>query len=481
MSNLTEPLNKAQSGEYTAAYLRELYDAEQAQLASAMEAHDQGAQGWLSAKDLLDGDTADAKMNDYIARGKALGEANSWLIKEFNARQKRELPDLPPVQRAAAGEKTFAAAGQTQRQDKALTMLDQAWTNLPQHKAVYKAMLASDSAQAFAAMSPTKRAEVSRVPGTLLGEVKTGDYIPLLKASIFDSATGILPSDRMGMPYPLLTMELEYLYLTEEPGSIIRYFPSRAIVEATSGTVGDAQVRARMGTINEMTDDTDAVVRPKHSIGALAKVALEDLNDHGRISERTNKQLDIGVRDQLTHQIFQGVKATANNWDGIMPELSTVAASLTALGRTDNAIAVPANTEPLDFLTQMIGELAERGCFPTVLFVGRDAWAAIKASQRVLRNQQQDYMRTPFGMVEHTVPMCLSRQLGTNQALIMDASKTVEVVLGEEVQSMVSEHLFFNEGAVAIRRMLYGNNAFIAPYGGIKLTSTQNFTPASFS
>lgn len=481
MANLTQPLAQAQAGEITIGLLRERFEEETVKLNEAREASGHQEKGWMACLDLLDGDNAKDKMNDFAVRTKALAEAAAFIRTDAELRR-IEFDQLPQPRREAEHvEKSFAP------QNQFVPPPGYQLTAMNPGMAHYKAMMDTPEAQRFANMTPMERKPLIRA-GLLLAQTKSDDYIPVLKASHYaEASTGLLPTDRIGMPYPSWTRELDYFMFSTEPGSIIRYMESGSdtLTAVGAGNAGDAQVRDRagsnLGTINEINDSGTVEELSKRSFGVMTKMAIEDLRDNGRVSERVNRRLDIQMRRRMVEQIFNGTNA-GNQWRGIMPVLASAAADITALNNTHNAVAVVAaeEREPVAFFRYLMAQLAIRGCFPTVAFVNIETWNEIKKSQTVLRNQGPDYdVLAPFGRVANHIPMCITDKLPDNQALLIDTSQTADVVLGTEILTGISEDFAFDENAVAIRRTVYGNIVLDMPLAAIKITGTDMFQAAT--
>ena len=485
MANLMEPLAKAQSGEYNIAYLRTKYDEEEVVLKQALEASE-GERGWMGCLDLLEGETADAKSDDYIMRVKALGDANKYIRKDAETRaMMQDIEPLPTV-------KNFAPEKPTRNSDPTQNLPEQAKAMIRSH---YQKMMESPDAVKFASMTAAERTREMR-PGLVLAETKMDDYLPVLKASTFATATtGLLPADRIGMPYPLWTGELDYFNMMIEAGSIIRYMESRAETETNLAT-GDAQQRARAGSgavgeIHEIDENGVVVELSKRSFGVMAQMALEDLRDNGRVGERTNRQLDIAMKTAMAYQILRGDNNNANSnlWNGIAHKLGDAAgnraANIAAVTREHNSVAVLSSgndREPIGFIDQLMIEMGLRGTLPQVLFLSPPMWKVIRDSQRAqaLRNQGDDYLTgAPFGRVANIIPMCPTRHLAANTALLLNTEQMLDVVLGTDVLTSISEDFRFSKNAVVVRRTVYGNCAIMMPFAGFEITGTNNFQAAS--
>ena len=465
-------LDGTRKGDYTVDYLRTEYGKELEQLATANTSYQTG--GWMACKDLLSGDTAEAKMADFVLRTKAAGDAHAY------------------IQECDASVKAFAALGQLAPVDASpRKAVGPAEHPVPDYAGLpdgYKAYLQSREAVAFSEMSPAQREDYIR-PGQTLGRQKAREYAVYLKASLFASSPtgtgGLLPTDRVGMPYPMLIDPLMFFRITSEPGSIIRYWESYEPQIANLAT-GEVRARARGGALNDLTQEATLRQVPKQSLGVITDIPKEDLRDNGMISERMNSTLDIAMKTALITNIFRGnggLTGANNQWRGIMPAL-TSAPSTNELNNVDvnhNTVAVSSGfEEPIAFFETLLAALAYRGVMPTCVFVNAADWGKIRASQRVLRNQADDYLSAPWGRIA-AVPLCLCRDLGTNQSLIIDTATTFDIVLGEEVQTGISEDYRFGSNMVSLRRVMDGNVVIEKPFAAIKVTATNLLAAATLS
>lgn len=471
---LADIFAKALAGDITPGYLREVANKEMTTLSEAHTASQEPERGWMATLDLLDGDTANAKMLDFTERTSKLGEAMDWLTKSMASTQafsnlqagagpgilNMPMPTQPGVKQATPAEPPISAGVQSH----------------------YKMMMASEQSQKLLAMTPEQRVEeIRRNP--MLAKTASDDYRLVLKASYGYAGVaapgGLLPTDRIGMPYPLMTMELDYIPITTSPGSLVRFFQSRAPATADPDGGNNARARARGAAMNEVTDTGAVIAHTKESLSGYATIAREDLRDNGMIGERNNQQLDIAVRDLMVQQFMLGT-GTTPEWDGILADYTTTAASQDAITLTSNQVAVPSSglNEPVAFLDVLFAHLAQRGCPPSVLFVNATDWAKIRQSQRALRYMDEDYNLAPYGRVG-PVPMCLSRYLGANQALMVDAEKSFGIELGTDVETAVSEDFMFTSNVVVVRRTVDGNTYHTMPYGGFLITSTDEFVAAT--
>ena len=213
-------------------------------------------------------------------------------------------------------------------------------------------------------------------------------------------------------------------------------------------------------------------------------IPREDLRDKGAVGERINRHIDIKMRTAMIANIFQGtggITGANQQWQGIMPALTQVPGTnaLNHFGIGHNSVAVEANhTEPVAFFETLMAWIGVRGLFPSCIFLNVSNWETVRQSQRYLRNQENDYMAAPWGRIG-PIPMCLNRNLGANQALIIDTNDSFDVVLGEEIQTGISEDYHFGQNVVSLRRVVDGNIAIVREYGAVKVTATNLFAAAS--
>ena len=481
MADLTAPLAKAQAGELTIEYLKGQFDEERVKLAEANEAYEKSDKGWMGALDLLAGDTAEAKMNDYLVRGKALEDAAALIKKDAELRAMRlaTRPDDAQASVADHQEKRFA-------QQAPPNQFIGAHQFISPEAYHFKSMDNSPTYQKFMSLTKEERSAPEAIRANqVLAVTKASDYIPVLKANTYaSSATGLLPTDAIGMPYDLWTGELRYFNIVAEAGSIVRYMQSRP-ESAVNFTTGDVQTRERLAALHEMDDDGDVIQAAKKSFGVWTKMAMEDLRDNGRVNERTNRQLDILMQQAMAYMILAGDNS-ARQWNGILRQLTTAPAAngIAGLDLTHNSVPVLSTgvNEPVAFIDRLMVELGLRGCFPNVVFLSGKDWNTIRDSQRsqALRNQGDDYTTmAPFGRVANLIPMCPTRHLPANTALLANTSKTMDVVLGSDIITGVSEDFKFDELAVSVRRAVDGQTALMMPLGMIKITATNEWEAAS--
>ena len=471
MANLTEPLEKAVSGEHSVGLLVADYNVERKALDDAIDAQARDAAGnWMAAGEILAGETQEAKLADFRERMDAAQKAAEFIQNAQN-QAARTLPELYAPS-GAPGEKRFAPPGGDGQPQPGAPLASQLH---------YKAMEATPEFQALSALMGQGKAQMlagwkSAPPIS----TKASDLIPSLKVSSYiapgANPAGLMPTDNIGMPYNLSTAALALFPMYSEAGSNVRYMQSR-----TPAVDPDADTRTRGGTIADMDDDGRVIQDVKQSIGVMASVAIEDLMDNGRISMRIEEQLNIEMRKRMEGQLLAGDN-TGTNWRGILPQLTANATNISALGIAHNTVPVAAGgqeQEPVAFIEEVAAELAERGTPATVLIVGRSAWSTIRKSQRVQRYQEPDVTRMPWGSVAG-VPMVLSRYLGANTALLIDTQDgVVDIVLGSEVMTFTSEDFGFDKGLMFFRRLVYGNVALVKPYGAVKITATNLFVAAT--
>ena len=485
---LAERLAAAQRGELTLANLREAFDTELKAMQEA-DAAISSKDGWRAAT-MLDGDDFQAKSTDFEQRTRALGGANVWLRDQYAARDVlTKMSELPPADDVAAHagapieQKQFYQLPGTGQQisipaaPRGMQGQETLVLGMPDEGISYKAFTESAEYKQFVAMPHERRVAMLRTPGTLLSEIDPKVMIPVLKAYTFSTGTaGLLASDRMGMPYQLMTHELQYFPMVSEQNSVVRYFESES--PSIASATGAARGRARGGTINEVSVASDAVVRPKKSIGIYAEIPEEDLNDNAMISERVNRQLDIHIRSELARNIING-SGSGTEWNGVMSRLTSAASNITGITLTHNAVPVVAaqEKEPVAFFEILLGHLALRGNYPSVIFLGANDWGKVRQSQRNLRNQAEDYMRFPYGQILG-VPMQLSHYVGENQALMVDTS-SVTAVLGDGIKTGVSNDYAFRDNSIALKRTAYGNVEHLMPLGAFKVTATNLFAAAT--
>ena len=476
---LQQVLDQVLAGDRTIAVLKAAFDEEKVTLASASEAAD-GDRGWMGALDLLKGATASEKMDDYIARGHVMKAVAEFIQKDADTRAL--LTPSRPQDMHHAPEKGVNPDANPQTPNMQQFMSAQ--------KYHFKSMDMSPEYQTFMGLTPQERGRAGGaiVANATLAITKAEDYLPILKANFQTNATGalgILPTDRVAMPYNVWTGELALFNFAEEPGSAIRYTESRAISDVTQ-TTGDTAQRARNSALTELADEITPKSREKKSFGAIAYIALEDLRDNGRINERTNRTLDIEVKKRLAYQILNG-DGTGQQWNGILNDLNSAPAAngIVDLDITHNSVPVLTtgdDREPIAFFETLAFELALRGTMAEGLLCGHNVWKVIRDSMRSagLRNQGDDYVAMmPFGRVAGYVPMIPTRWMPANTCLIGNFSETMDVVLGPEVITGISEDYKFGDMQVSIRRAMQGNNALMQPLGMIKVTNTNNFAAAT--
>ena len=490
-------LEQAQSGEISFHALRDTYLEEVKNLRQADEASLDPKEGWLAAGNLLAGESKSDKMLDFIARTKALGPVGKWLSEQDSNRvaladiyvpkagEYGELPTTGKQFYAPDGTGDYrAAAGGMQSEGallrKAQEAIDEQVRLMSSFS--YQLMEANPDYLAFKGLTPAQRAPLL-VPGATFFKTDSKAYLAALKAVNFSTGvgtSGILPSDRMGMPYDLMVSELDHFNIMAEQGSIIRYFtaPPPALPNPQTGS---ARVRDRGGDIHEYSLLSNGVIKHKFSLGTYAEMWREDMQDHGQIPERVNRQLDINMRTLMAQQILNGAGDAQKEWSGVAPALTAAPGTnnITQLGLLHNSVAVHGTNgtkEPVAFFELLLGELAQRGCYPTVIFVNTVDWGKIRESQRALRNQGEDYARFPFGQILG-VRLQLTRHLPANTAIIGDMMKMLDVITSEDIETGTSEDFQFQKNAIAIRRTMRANTAIMMDLAAIKVTATNLFVP----
>lgn len=458
MASLIEPLAKAQGEGMPTDELREQYNAE---LKAMGEVHSiQLDKGWLECKDLLAGETAGDKMQDYHARTQALHQTADLLNRidqandVFKRLQPSNAPASPDSDQVTKGIETPATVSTGANE---LTL--------------------SLSQKAFQALPIAARTALLHSPGMPLWQTSAADFATRAKAFTFSTgADGILPTDRMAMPYQLISA-LGYFTITAQAGSIVRFFqaPSPELAAAA----GQSRGRARGAAINQVSVTSQVMQLVKQSRGAYAEIPREDIRDHGMVNARVEQTLDIALAQDIERQIFAGDN-TGENWKGFVPDLSTAAANMDAIALTSNSVPVAANDEPVSVLEQLMTQLGMRGVMATVIFANARDIEVIRQSQRVLRNQMSDYERYPYGGI-NAVPLHPCQYLPANTAVIMDSVACLYVELGSTVETLVSEDAAMIRNNIAMSRTVDGQVALEKPYGAIKLTATDNFKSASLS
>ena len=297
----------------------------------------------------------------------------------------------------------------------------------------------------------------------------------MMKAMTFSTgADGILPTDRMAMPMALISA-LSFFNIMAQPGNLVRFFeaPTPEVASAT----GQSRGRIRGADIHEVSVASQSTQLIKHSIGSYAEIPREDIRDHGMVSERSERTLDIAIRQEMERQIFAGDNS-GTNWRGIGEVTKTAVANIGLLSITTNSVAVlnsGSDREPVAFFERLALELGTRGTFPTVLFADAATIVKVRDSQRAFRYQQNDIERFPFGSIQNgLIPMFPSRYLPENTAYLLDSGQAMDVELGEFIETGISEDVAFKQNAVAIRRTVDGNVAFLMPHAVIQVTGTNN-------
>ena len=474
MASLVNPLAQARGEGMMTAELRELCEAEIKEMSEVYGISNE--KGWMECRDLLAGETAEEKQLDYATRTKALYETQRFLEQGDTARSTLEqmLKDF--------GERRPEAVEMPPAQAQKSVQPPEEVRNLPEvdrlDPLVRQPVLVSNALKAFQAMSPQRRGELLMRDNQPLFDEPMEVALRRLKAFTYSRGSGgILPTDLMEMPYQLIS-NLDFFNIYPEAGSIIRYFPAPDPVLASD--TGRARVRRRGEAINEVTADSQLVTRVKHPISVYAEIPREDIRDHGTVLPRTRDELDIAMRQEMERQIFIGDNANYD-WAGFLPTLTTAAANIGAVAI--NTTSVPVLTsgvrEPISFFEQLMVELGMRDdSLPNVIFCNAATIELVRQSQRILRNQMQDYQRFPYGQIR----MCAlrpCRYLGANEAVIMQSMACFRVVTGQNVEYATSDHVAFKTNNLGLRLNVDGNLAIERPLCAIKVTGTNNFQAAT--
>ena len=505
MGELADILDKVKGdGSVTVPSLRTYVKEEETKL-EEIDSHTLKGGNFMSAKDALAGDTEEAKMGSYRERLKELSEATKHLYEydQLMATRENYLKAMP--------EREFTGKGG----DKPM----QVEVISPIAKTLGSEI---HSSGAFASYDFQNR---------LSKAVKAEDVIHQLKAVSYtglpggDRAVleGLLPSDRIIDIYPMQLEPLDYFTMRAEPGGIIRYVEPEDPIRPTSATgnsqytdasgrtvdrsgatattdididqayatVQGARIRIRGSRLGERVISRPTTVLPKQSEGVLTFVNREDINDNPMIWQKTADQLMLDVRQLLMWQLFYGngtysVGATPQNgaWNGFDLNLTEAAADLDAFNFNNNwHNTVPVTTlgsgrdEPLAWLEELYVRMRYAGMNPTSIMLGAQDWTRIRQSQRSYRYQNPDYRRYPNGEIQG-IPMVVNPFAALNTLHVLDTRPDViEIILGEEIQTDVSEDYDFGNNRTTMRVVVYGNVPIYKKFGLVKVTTTNNFVP----
>ena len=237
MPDLSEPLVKAQTGEYSMGYLETLFKEETEALGKAFDASNDPEKGWLHAGDLLAGDTPDAKMDDYIRRGGALKAVADLFAKQDDAAKLGDPRNIRLPQQQQQQQKQFAPAPAGQMAEYAGGDTGDGLLKSLEVKQ-YQAMIASPE---YADFTNRIKQGSGFAPGQVVGRTLAKDLIPVLKVQSFGAdAQGLLGTDRIMMPYDMATMFLPYCRISTDPDTVIRFMKSRSPVDPNYAT-GEAR------------------------------------------------------------------------------------------------------------------------------------------------------------------------------------------------------------------------------------------------
>lgn len=456
MADLLAQVNK---GESSVAILREKYGTEFNRMGDIKMTVEE--KGWMGTADALVGETAEERVKNYGVRlnemqavEKFLYDHDQVLLQADGLRQAPVAPQTkagfpqagPPVRVELASPRTFSEK-----------MMD-----LPAFK---------------------ERMPEGRLPNphekTLLGNnhlylsMSAKEAIPIFKAF---QITTPLPTDVVARPYPMRTQPLDYISMRTAPGALIFYHqPAVPATPIGDNTATRATTRMRGAALNQTNVEWTRRSLEKTSQGAWIPVDYEDINDNAEVLTAAAEQLLIDTRYLMVQQLFNGSGVTTGNnpqWNGIL-RLLTDDSGIDATTQAVPASGVDAR-HPLMVLEQAFISIWNRGMFPTVIFCGAEDYVKITAQQRVERYLEADYREFPMGAVRG-IPLCLTDQLPANTMLVGDCGmENIEIVLGQNIETMMSDDYRFAQNQRAIRVVVYGNIPIYRPLAFRQITATNN-------
>lgn len=464
MKTLLEQVNK---GESSIAILREAHQKEHDRLGDIRETAMSHEKGWLGTADALVGDTQEERVKNFGERMDELAAAEKFLHEHdqtiLKAQNLRQTPQAPQTAETKAG---FPQSGPPIRVElERPRTFSQKMLELPQFK---------------------ERIPDGRLPNpkekNLMGgnhvylRMPAQDAMPVFKAF---QITTPLPTDVVGRAYPMRTQPLDYITMRTAPGALIFYHQPQVPAAADPGSNSNrAQTRMRGAELNEVTVEWARVSLEKTSQGSWMPIDYEDINDNAEVMTQATEQLLIDCRYLMVQQLFNGTNvagsATHPEWNGILRLLTDDA----GVDQTRQAVPTPGTdpdaTHPLMVLEQAFISIWNRGMFPTVIFVGATDYVKITAQQRVERYLETDYGTFPMGSVRG-IPLCLTDQLPANNILVGDCgAENIEIVLGQEIETMMSDDYRFANNQRAIRVVVYGNIPIYRPLAFRRIIDTNN-------
>ena len=508
MGELADILDKVKGdGSVTVPSLRTYVKEEETKL-EEIDSHTLKGGNFMSAKDALEGETEEAKMGSYRQRLKELAEATKHLYEYDQIMAERE------NYRKAMPEREFTGKGDDRPMRVEIVS--------PFSKSVGSELHA---AGVYVDYDFQNRKSYSVRAADVIHQLKAVTYTGLPGGGR-ENVEGLLPSDRIVDIYPMNLEPLDYFTMRAEPGAIIRYntpedpirpdgTTGNAQYDATRGLTGDAmsdipgygtvtgaRVRIRGSRLGERLITRPTVVLPKQSEGVMTFVNREDINDNPQIWQKTADQLMLDVRQLLMYQLFYGsgtlapgtgnvgaTTPTTGQWNGIDPFISSTAADKAAnisQFNQDNdwhnqvdvvAAASGIVDEPLAFLEELFVRMRYAGMNPTSIMLGAADWTRIRQSQRSYRYQNPDYHRYPNGEMLG-VPLVINPFAAANTLHVFDTRPDVtEIILGQEIQTDVSEDFDFGNNRTTMRVVVYGNIPIYKKYGLVKVTQTNLFKP----
>ena len=463
MAKLADLLAQVNAKEASIAQLREAHKDEYTLMGTIAEDTQKGG-GWVDTKDALEGSTVEEKVANFQVRTEELQKIGKFLEDQDRALATMKVMRAPSDPAGDSGAKT-AFVGERKESPSA-----GADTGL-RHFA-RKMMETQDFKSGFPTNQlPPQASKVMAGEHAVVVKQPMADAIGEFK---FFTITTPLPSDVVGMPYPMRVQPLDYINMRAEPGAIL--FFHRPEGPTTNAA---APARARGITLTQRNVTWDRVILTKHSLGNWMPLAHEDINDNASVMAAAAEQLLVDVKYQIVNQLFNG-NNTGSNWDGLVRQTST------SSGTEQNTSAVPARTgtppainnpdevHPLMVLNDVMTRIWERGMFPTVIFCSRADYIKIRAQQRIERYLQPDYKTFPMGDVDG-VPLCLTDQLPANTLIVADTDpRNVEIVMGQDITTAVSDDYQFADNERSIRVTCYGNLALYRPLSVWRLTDTDH-------
>ena len=456
---LAEALDQAKAtGEVSVARLKELCDAEKEVLGNI--AHDRSTAGNFMKVDTLEGDTNEAKSNNYVDRVAVHSEAEKFIAQQ-------EATELLVKAQAedAARRKALDAAGnqktQTGEEMDRKTREQQPNNYVPATTpGLLKSLMPGFDIQGIQKSARDGKLSM-RLP------VDPEKLVKELKAVTTET---VMPIDTFGRIYPMQTTLLDFIDVQSAPGQQMFYHEPPDPDDAAP-TVGPRDIGDQLG--DEAIEFTLRRLN-KQSCGRRTRLDREVAMAHPAVMDRVGRALMVRQRRYIMNEVLNGTggynPASGNRWWGLLPHLNDQAQPGL------NHYAVPAGTnEWVQTLETYMLTQWERDTSPNLIVVNHADWSAIRRAQRSQRYLAVDYNQFPYGDFDGT-PLLPTNLMPANTLLMLNTEPGNLYIefQSENMAVEMSDEVGFEENQLAFRITAYANVGLVAPASSLKITDTNN-------